>query len=349
MKSAKAIYQSLPRSAYTLGVKQRAIVALRHLFFLVLALAVAQAAWPQNQAAADLVQRFTAEKVFWKQFDIAKELVASRDRRVLPELEPWLTNADRHIRANVAFVFAGLGDNHGFETLKAILDDFSARPFGQGVPTAPRGSVAAQIVEDRYYAVHVFGELKDPKAGPILVPLLTDKSINYEVAWALGEIGDRSAIPSLIAATADAKAEVRLNAVDALAKLHAHEALRRLHELLNDNDGLMPVSQAAKEATAILQTPSWPSVEAVPVNTRIVTKKIGDEPHALDWYFGECQVRYIANGKPFLVWATLFPPAPDINYMRRRMSSCPRSSFVVRFNSRNPSDAVAMRPSWAKQ
>ena len=56
---------------------------------------------------------------------------------------------------------------------------------GQGIPIAPgdgKYHVEAQIQSDRYYAVHLLGELEDSRATPILIPLLQDTEINYKVA-----------------------------------------------------------------------------------------------------------------------------------------------------------------------
>ena len=130
-----------------------------------------------KSSAGQLLEQFKSTKVFWQQFEIAKELVALHDASVLPELAGWLNHEDRHLRGNVAFVFAGLGDDRGFKVIQAILADRSDRPEGQGIPTAPgngRYHVGGQIKADRYYAVHLFGDLKDSRAVPILVPLLSD-------------------------------------------------------------------------------------------------------------------------------------------------------------------------------
>src|SRR5437588_12562461 len=67
-----------------------------------------------NPSAADLVTQFRNEKVFWKQFEIAKKIVALHDPSVLSELAGWLDSNDRHLRGNVAFIFTGLGDDRGF-------------------------------------------------------------------------------------------------------------------------------------------------------------------------------------------------------------------------------------------
>ena len=88
----------------------------------------------QALSSRELLDRFKMEKVFWRQFEIAKALAAANDRGAIAELEAWLTHDDRHLRGNVAFVLGRLGDPRGFETIAAILADRSARSAGQGIP-----------------------------------------------------------------------------------------------------------------------------------------------------------------------------------------------------------------------
>lgn len=149
---------------------------------------------------AQLLDQFKTSTVFFEQFDVAKKIAALHDPGVLPELEEWLSHEDRHIRANVAYIFASLGDDRGFRAIEAILADRSYRHKGQGSDGISHNggyNFQRQIEADRYYAVHVLGVLKDKRAFPILVPLLKDEDVNYKVAWALGEIGDKRAIPHL--------------------------------------------------------------------------------------------------------------------------------------------------------
>jgi HEAT repeat protein len=100
--------------------------------------------------------------------------------------------------------------------------------------------------------------LKDVRAIPILVPLLKDNRIDYKVAWALGEIRDKSAIPSLIEALKNSNSDVRVIAIQSLEHLHAAEALPALHLLLEDNErshfgAFVTVAEAAKAAIATLE------------------------------------------------------------------------------------------------
>jgi HEAT repeat protein len=223
------------------------------------AVACGPAAQPAEPTADELLERFTGEPVFWRQFDIAKALVARRDAPVLIPLERMLSHEDRHVRANVAFVFAGHGDPRGIAIIKAIVADRSDRPLGQGIPTTrsnlaqPRWRLRRQVEADRYFAVHMLGELRDRRGIDVLVPLLEDPDVNYKVAWALGQIGDPRATRPLIAALDDGNAFMRVSAIQALEMLDATEALPWLRALVNDPElpgagPRVPVGETAKAA-----------------------------------------------------------------------------------------------------
>jgi HEAT repeat protein len=205
----------------------------------------------QSKTALDLVEQFKTTNVFWKQIEVAKKIVALQDTSVLRDLEPSLSNEDRHIRGNAAFIFVSLGDDRGFQAIKAILDDRSNRPYGQGVPG--NWTLHEQIRADRYYAAHLFGDLKDAKAVPILIPLLRDDEVNWIVPWSLGEIGDKSAIRPLIDMLDDVSPDTRVLAIYALQQLDAKEALAKLGALQGDNATThfgrsVSVAEAARDA-----------------------------------------------------------------------------------------------------
>jgi HEAT repeat protein len=211
----------------------------------------------QSVPVAELVREFKANPVFWEQFEVAQKLARSRDPAALAQLEPYLKDEDRHARGNAAFVFAAVGDDRGFEVIAGILKDRSDRPEGQGRPGG-NWSVSAQIASDRYYAAHLFGDLKDSRAVPILVPLLHDREVNSIVPWSLGQIGDKAAVAPLIATLRDVDPDMRVLAIYALETLKAKEALPQLRALVNDEDrihfdGLGTVAEAAKKAVAELQ------------------------------------------------------------------------------------------------
>jgi HEAT repeat protein len=215
---------------------------------------------PKASAAA-LAEQFERETAFWKQLEIGKQIVERRDATALASLAHLLTHEDRHIRGNTAFVFAALGDTRGFATIADILTDRSDRPKGQGVPisTVGRDHVALQIKADRYYAAHLFGDLRDPRAVPILVPLLKDPDVNAVVPWSLGQIGDSRAVAPLLDALDDDRPSQRVLVIYALETLKARDAIPRLTALLDDHrksnlGAHVSVADAARTAIAKLKS-----------------------------------------------------------------------------------------------
>ena len=209
-------------------------------------------------STAALLSRFLKEERWGIQFDIGSELVNRHDASVLAPLERWLTHDVRHVRGNVAFVFAGLGDPRGFQVIVDILNDRSDRPQPPGSTGRGNGwTQAYQITSDRYYAAHLLGDLRDPRAVPILIPLLGDSDVDYIVPWSLGQIGDPRAIPALIGSLDAGTPSTKVLAIYALETLRARDALPRLRSLLTDNarsnfGSSVSVADAARAAIAAI-------------------------------------------------------------------------------------------------
>jgi hypothetical protein len=184
----------------------------------------AQSAQYQSRSGSDLVEQFETTKIFWKQFEVAKKIVALHDRSVLEHLQPWLNNEDMRCRGNAAFIFARLGDDRGFQVIKAILEDRSTKRAVFEIDDTGRPSVGLQIRADRYYAAHLLGDVRDPRAVPVLVSLLKDEDVKLIVPWSLGEIGEKSAIPALVEALGDSSLEMRAAALRTLEKLEGKES-----------------------------------------------------------------------------------------------------------------------------
>jgi hypothetical protein len=208
-----------------------------------------------------LVEQFKNEKLFFRQLEIAQAIAGKHDASVLPLLTDWLHHDDRHIRGNVAFIFASLGDPRGLQTIFGILADRTPRPEGQGIPGATgagRYRFEQQIATDRYYAAHLLGDLRDPRGVATLVSLLDDPETRAIVPWSLGQIGDKRAIPPLIAALDTDDPSQRVLMIYALEALDAKEAVPRLLTLVNDErksriGAGVTVSEAAKAAIAKLR------------------------------------------------------------------------------------------------
>ena len=171
------------------------------------------------QTASRLVEELETTTGFWEQFEVAKKIVGLHDTSVLARLEPWLRCEDMRRRGNAAVVFARVGDDRGFQFIKAILEDRSTKRVVFEIDSAGHPSPALQIRADRYYAAHLLGDLRDVRAVPILVSLLKDEEVKLVVPWSLGEIGDKSAIPALKEALNDNSLAMRASALLALEKL----------------------------------------------------------------------------------------------------------------------------------
>jgi HEAT repeat protein len=222
----------------------------------------ASAAAQPIETANSLVAQFNSAKNSWSQFDAAQKIVELHDARALPELEPWLTSEDMQARGNAAFIFAKFGDDRGFQIIREILEDRStnAKRKVDAIDDAGQRSTELQIVYDRRRAIDLFGDLGDPRAAPLLIPLLNDNELNSDIPWALGKVGNKSAIPPLLALLADKQADRRAEAIQALAELDAREALPQLRGMVDDDakiyhDWIGTVGNAARVAIAKLEAP----------------------------------------------------------------------------------------------
>jgi HEAT repeat protein len=222
----------------------------------------ASAAAQPIETANSLVAQFNSVKNPWSQFDVAKKIVQLHDARALPELEPWLTSEDMQARGNAAFIFAKFGDDRGVQILREILEDRSTNTKRKvdAIDDAGQRSTELQIVYDRRRAIDLFGDLGDPRAAPLLIPLLNDNELNSDIPWALGKVGNKSAIPPLLALLSDKQADRRAEAIQALAELDAREALPQLRGMVDDDakiyhDWIGTVGNAARVAIAKLEAP----------------------------------------------------------------------------------------------
>jgi HEAT repeat protein len=236
----------------------------------------ANAASPE---VSELIARFQAEPAFWKQQELANEIANIASPTDLTPLEPWLAHESRHVRGNVAYLFAKVGDRRGFATIVDMLTDDSpdrlvewhgitfpfTGDFDEAMARYLRSpaALAAQIRVDRGYAVHLLGKLRDPRAVDVLTPLL-DRDENGDIAaWALGEIGDARAIPPLIAALSSPDDVARVTAARALAKLRATRALPHLAALFDDSSVPHAAAEGGTVGTAAVRAASAIAIDVL--------------------------------------------------------------------------------------
>ncbi len=87
---------------------------------------------------------------------------------------------------------------------------------------------------------------------------------------------------------------------------------------------------------------SWPQTRGKPTRTRVVTD--GPTPRfPVTMYIGQCSVEYTVAGKQYSLWAGAGYLDKDSKWIADKMREYPVSSYVVRYNPQDPSDASAER------
>ena len=142
--------------------------------------------------ATELLVAYESAQYFWQQADVARRLAALGDASVIPRIEPYLETSDRRRRGNAAFVLAALGDERATQILIGELEDTSVA--GRAVEEL---SAQRQVTADRYFAALLLGELRANAAVPALIEATRDSTIDYQAAYALGNIGDPRASAAL--------------------------------------------------------------------------------------------------------------------------------------------------------
>jgi hypothetical protein len=93
-----------------------------------------------------------------------------------------------------------------------------------------------QIKSDRHYAAAVLGDLKDPRAVPALISVLSVPTVNLGAIWSLAKIDDKRAVDPLIAVLASNDPTVQVTAIRALEKMDAKESIPGLYCLVKEKD-----------------------------------------------------------------------------------------------------------------
>jgi len=155
---------------------------------------------------------------------VPKVLGRSRDRSVLPLLEKALNEDQPLVRLAASGALYHMGRIDMWDQVRK----------------------AATVVhpEERATALRLLGELKDPRALPVLVEAMKDPqpSVRGAAVSALGDLGDAHAVPQLEEALQDTIPAVRTSAAISLGELGHRTASPALRRALSDTN---PVVQAA--------------------------------------------------------------------------------------------------------
>ncbi len=107
----------------------------------------------------------------------------------------------------------------------------------------------------RRQAVLALGDIRDPRAAPLLVKALSDPTIRAAAAWALGMLGDPARAADLLPLLSDPDWRVRMEAARALGVLEADRADAALDRLRRDDPVAAVREWAARSLALIRKTP----------------------------------------------------------------------------------------------
>lgn len=187
--------------------------------------------------AEDLIEAFTNAPYSWQQLEIASQIAELGDKSTIQKLEQHLSSQDRATRCNAGLALARLGDDRGFTAIIAELRDKSPRPARGGrIRSDGEPDDQGQLRQDRYYAAHVLGVLKDKRAIPILLEYIDDEDVNYALPWTFGQIGDKRAIPALREMLRKGKGDRPVGAAYGLARLDDPDGWTALFGFLKHAD-----------------------------------------------------------------------------------------------------------------
>jgi len=160
-----------------------------------------------------------------------KALGRTGDRSLIPLIEPGTKDEMAVVRVATYGALVRLGRKEMWESLRRAAQ--AANP------------------EDRTEALRVMVDLKDPRAVPIMLELLTypQPSVRGTAARGLGQLGQKAARGLIEPLLKDPVPAVRESATAGLAELGGKESLPALKKLLNDGN----VTVRAATIAALLQ------------------------------------------------------------------------------------------------
>lgn len=153
--------------------------------------------------------------------ETALNVVAHYDDEIIRnQLILCLYDSSPKVRSSAAYIQGDKKDQRAIKRLSELLRDEDCKV----------SSSAAHALSQMSFRPAI------PDISRLLLNKLCSQDYRVTVAFALGELGDPAAIPSLIIALDDEYSTVRGAAVLALGDLKASVAVKKLIEMLNDTD-----------------------------------------------------------------------------------------------------------------
>lgn len=224
----------------------------------------------------------------WQRASSAVLLGRMRSDAAVAALVAQMDDEDDDVRMAAARSLAAIGDPAAVQALTAALADpsrWTATTVASdlvemgpaAVPTlleiaAGGGSGGPEAREAAVTAVRVLGEIRDPRAEPVLIRLLEqaeDIDLRARAAAALGELGGSLTPPALRAALHDPAWQVRAQAASSIGALGDRESVAALSAAVADREwwvrrncaeALGALGRPGREALAELSSSADPYV-----------------------------------------------------------------------------------------
>lgn len=143
---------------------------------------------------------------------VADDLVEIGKPAVLPLIQV-LEDSNNILRGHAAIILGNIGDKEAINPIITLLDDSDSNVRGNAIIALGNFQevritdlLIKHLGEDedafnRSCAADALGHLKEKRAVEALIIALNDidPQVQEDAAWALGEIGDKKALPALIA------------------------------------------------------------------------------------------------------------------------------------------------------
>lgn len=187
-------------------------------------------------------------------------------------LLPWLTDADARLREGACEFFAKSPDPKLVKVISRSLGDTeprvrlaAVRALGASASPDAVAPLLARLDDSnskvRLAVARALARLGDKRAVTPLVSKVQDEAseVRQAVVRTLGDLGDPKASPALVIALKDTALEVRIEALSALARLHAADAVASIAPLAVDptkKQGSTDVRRAALAALGRIATPA---------------------------------------------------------------------------------------------
>jgi len=172
---------------------------------------------PADESAAALIPLLSDKDEFVRQ-QTAYALGETRSRSAVADLVERLSDKMDSVRGAAAVALGEIADSGAVVALAGVLNRQAGLPQKKGKKTKPEQNPFVLRA-----AAHSLGQIRDRAATPALILVLSDESaeddVRREAAWALGRIGDTSAVAAL---------QQALTARDPYLAEAAQEALRRI-------------------------------------------------------------------------------------------------------------------------